>query len=396
MNDKIRVLASTSIYHAINDGSVTVIPLLLPIFKIMFNLTYTQIGIFTGGGLFLELIAQFYIGSKADGKNFQTLLSLGILLIAVSMLILTLSYNFITLFLFFLFNRFSLSFFHPVGVGWISRTFKKSKLDWAMGIQSGSADIGAFIAIGTTLFLAELTYWQFPLFLWAIIGIVGLFIAVFLSKNLDQKITTIKNENDQKTFNEKITDGINLLKNIKLLAPAFMIGGSAWGITVTYLPLLLQERTELSLPMIGLIVAVWIGFGSIVSFLYGKISSYVGRKKVIIFSYLIIGITGFMLIFIYNFIAIIGLMIIFGIAVFLAYPALFSFVSEVTHETVEGKTFGIIFTLQLGGGTVLLFLGGILSDIFGIWIPFLLLGAISMILSFFLIIFYNKPYVINS
>jgi hypothetical protein len=88
-------------------------------------------------------------------------------------------------------------------------------------------------------------------------------------------------------------------------------------------------------------------------------------------------------------------MIIFGTAVFLMFPALFSFVSEVTHETVEGKTFGIIFTLQLGGGTVLLFLGGILSDIFGIWIPFLLLGSISMIIAIILIIFYRKPYVIK-
>ena len=78
------------------------------------------------------------------------------------------------------------------------------------------------------------------------------------------------------------------------------------------------------------------------------------------------------------------------------YPTLFSFISEITHESIEGRTFGIIFTLQLGGGTTLLFIGGILSDLIGIWMPFFLLGIISLILSVFLILYYNKPYAINS
>jgi len=34
-----------------------------------------------------------------------------------------------------------------------------------MGIQSGCADIGAFIAIATTLYLTEMKGWAFPFFL---------------------------------------------------------------------------------------------------------------------------------------------------------------------------------------------------------------------------------------
>ena len=56
---------------------------------------------------------------------------------------------------------------------------------------------------------------------------------------------------------------------------------------------------------------------------------------------------------------------------------MFSFVSEVTPKDVEAKTFGYISTLQLGGATVLLFLGGVFSDIWGIWTPFVLLGVCS-------------------
>ena len=141
---------SVSLYHALNDGSVAVIPILFPVLKSLFSLNYTQIGIITGGGLILTLIAQLFIGRIADGKNFSTLLSMGILLVGISMLLLTKSSDFFTLVLFILVLRLASSFFHPVGVGLVSRVFKRDHLDQAMGIQSGCADIGALLAISTT------------------------------------------------------------------------------------------------------------------------------------------------------------------------------------------------------------------------------------------------------
>ena len=396
IKDENNILTTVATYHALNDGSVAVIPILFPIFKSIFNLTYTQVGVITGGGLLLTLISQLIIGRKADGKDFRTLLSVGILLISISLLLLTQSRNFFSLFLLILFIRFSSSFFHPIGVGWISRTFKKIKLDWAMGIQSGGADIGAFVAVATTLYLTELTFWQFPLFLWSMLCVIGLFFGILLTKNIRETVSKVKYEHKKQTFKQALTEGLNFLKNIKILVPAIMISGASWGIIITYLPLLLQERTNLSLSLIGLLVAVWLGVGSIASFSYGTISKYLGRKKIIIFSYLSLGIIGIFLTTITNVQIILGMMVLLGIAVFITYPALFSFISEITHESIEGRTFGIIFTLQLGGGTALLLIGGILSDLIGIWMPFFLLGIISLILTVFLILYYHKPYAINS
>ena len=91
-------------------------------------------------------------------------------------------------------------------------------------------------------------------------------------------------------------------------------------------------------------------------------------------------------------IILLGIMILLGVAVFLTYPALFSFVSEVTHESVEGWTFGLTFTFQTGGGAIILFFGGALSDLFGIWISFALLGTLSLIFSILLLLNYRKPF----
>jgi FSR family fosmidomycin resistance protein-like MFS transporter len=395
MNEKKRVLLTVSIYHALNDGTIAAIPILFPVFKEFYNLSYTQVGIITGTSLLVHLIAQLLIGHYSDGKNSRTILTLGILLISLSMLLLTQTIGFITLLLFLIFQRFSASFFHPIGVGWVSRTFKKFKLDWAMGIQSGSADVGAFIAILTTLYLTEIKDFEFPLYLWAIAGSITVLLGLYITKDIDEKHLTVKILKNEKSLKDALINGLKILKKIKLLIPAFMISGSAWGVIITYLPLLLDEKTALSLTQIGIIVAIWIGIGSIASFCYGRIQNIVGRRNVIILSYLTIGITCILLSYFTNIIIIILIMILLGITVFITYPTLFSFVSEITDKKTEGWTFGIVFTMQLGGGTLLLFLGGFFSDIFGIWIPFMMLGLSSMVLAILLIINYRKPIVIR-
>ena len=396
MKEKNRILSTVCIYHALNDGSVVAIPILFPVLKSLFSLNYTQIGIITGGGLILTLIAQLLIGRIADGKNFATLLTTGLLLVGISMLLLTQSSDFFTLVVFILVLRLASSFFHPVGVGWVSRIFKRDRLDWAMGIQSGCADIGAFIAISTTLYLTEMKGWSFPLYVWAMLCVIGVLIGVFLTQHLNDECVVVKKEEKKQNIKDAFIEGFQLVKKIKLLAPAFMISGSAWGVTITYLPLLLSERTSLSLPLIGVLVAVWIGIGSIASFSYGRIASLLGRKRVILCCYLTMGVMGFFLTYFTNIIVLIGIMLLLGVSTFLTYPALFSIISEATHESVEGRTFGIIFTLQLSGGTALLFFGGVLADIFGIWIPFAILGALSFILASMLIINYRKPMVAST
>ena len=392
MNEKNRVLAATSIYHAINDGSVSVIPILFPIFKDLFGLTYTQVGVVTGTGLLVTLGGQLYIGRVSDGKNFSTLLSTGILITSAALLLLTQSYDFISLLILIILLRIGLSFFHPIGVGWISRTFKTERLDWAMGIQSGFADIGAFLAIATTLYIAEQTTWQLPLFLWAILGILGLFVAIAFTRKLHHTITTVPNSNQQQNIRETLAEWHQILKNIKLLVPAFMLSGAAWGTTLTYLPLLLDERTSLSLSVIGILAALWIGVGSIASFFYGSICERLKRKNVIILAYFTMGFMGLLLTFIVNVYALILIMMLLGLASFLTFPALFSFVSEVTHESKEGHTFGLMFTLQLGTGTALLFISGALADIIGIWIPFGILGVFSLVVALLLLTNYRKPF----
>jgi FSR family fosmidomycin resistance protein-like MFS transporter len=392
MKQQGRILSTVSLIHAINDGSVSVISILFPIFKDLFQLSYTQIGFITGGGLFITLIAQLFLGRIADGKNVNSFLLTGLLLTSVSLLLLSFSNGFITLLFLVFFMRFATSFFHPIGIGWISRTYKKGRLDWAMGIQSGFADLGAFLAILTTLSIAQLTSWKIPLYGWACICLFGLLMSLALTHQLTKESIIVPKPKQKHNAKEMASDAFKRIRGIRLLIPAFIISGGSWGVFITYFPLRLNEQTTLSLPVIGFLVALWIGVGSVTSLAYGKIRSYIHRKKLLVLSYITIGFLSLSLVFFVHIVVLIGVMILLGVAVFLTYPALFSFVSEVTHESVEGWMFGITFTFQTGGGAIILFLGGVLSDLFGIWIPFALLGVLSLLLSLVLLYNYRKPF----
>jgi MFS family permease len=263
-----------------------------------------------------------------------------------------------------------------------------------MGIQSGFADIGAFFATITTLYLANIYSWDFPLLLWSFIAALGVLIGILITKNLNEQLCLVKNIKTKKQGLKVIYEFYFLLKQMKFLIPGFIVSGAAWGVTITFLPFLLVDRTTLSLSLIGALVSVWIGIGSITSFFYGDIKTLLGRRTAITLAYLTIGIVGVGLAFFTNEIILLVFMILLGISVFITYPALASFISEVTHESSEGRTFGIVFTLQLGGGTVISFVSGVISDFFGIWSPFLLLGGLSLGVTFLFLLNYKRPLIV--
>jgi MFS family permease len=270
--------------------------------------------------------------------------------------------------------------------------FKKERLDWAMGIQSGSADIGAFFGIIITPFVVSIFGWRESTYLWAFITAIALSLGLLLTRKLTREFLqgTITTEPFQGTY---IQTAVAFMKQIKWLLPGIILSGAAWGVILIYLPLLLDAQTDLSLPLIGGLVGLWVATGSLISFFYGWLSDHVGRKQILILSYLLLGICSMLVIsstiLTLLIIAIIGL----GIAAFLSFPALFSFISQVTDGSKEGRSFGIVFTLTLTGGTIVQFIDGILADIVGVWAPFAVLAGAGGILGCSYLLRFHQPFI---
>ncbi len=385
-----KILSTVCLYHGLNDASVAVIPLLIPIFRVQFDLSYTQIGIVTGSALAINLVAQLLIGRRSEYWNPRWALSFGIFLMAIGLFLLSTSFDFLSLVAFMIIARLAASFFHPIGVGWISKTFRKSRLDWAMGVQSGFADIGACIAMASTLFLASVWFWQLPLYLFAGFCFFGVIVGVLTTRGVVEE--NIKKEKNQTSLKHFFGEDIEFLSRVKLLIPAFIISGAGWNVTITYLPLLFDEKTALSLSVIGLLMAVWVGMGSIVSFYFGRITDTFGRWKVMVGAYLLFGVACFVVTLTGTLVALLAIMVLLGISIFLTYPALFSYVTELSAGK-QRRDFAMVFTLQLGGGTILAFVSGWLADLLGIQMPFVLMGTLS--LSLFVLLACNHRWLKN-
>ena len=89
-----------------------------------------------------------------------------------------------------------------------------------------------------------------------------------------------------------------------------------------------------------------------------------------------------------------------GSALFLTYPALFSFVSESSHRRLQGAAFGLVFGFQLVGGAIGVYLAGVLANAFGsnaatqTSIPFLFAGSLG--LAGFIALLAARPRVANA
>jgi len=129
----------------------------------------------------------------------------------------------------------------------------------------------------------------------------------------------------------------------------------------------------------GLFMAVWIGIGTVTTYLFGSISRRLGRGKAFkvgfagaSLSLLIIGLSP------RSGIAALALFV-FGIFLFLIFPSLQSFVGNTCPETRQPQAFSLVSNLQLLAGAVISLLAGFLSDRFGISSPFIVMGAVGSV-----------------
>jgi len=390
---QIRVLTAVSLYHAANDGALTIVPILLPLLRDLFSLSYTQIGIITSAGLFMTLVGQLILGHLADGRNTRTMLSIGIVLIIVTLPLISQAQGFLSLLVLVVLLRFAASFFHPIGVGWISRVFKTERLDWAMGVQSGSADIGAFFGIVLTPVVVSLVGWEEATFFWAGVAAIMLLMGLLVTRGLVGTFVVASVDSVDDVQGSFVSTVWVFMRQIRWLLPGIVLSGAAWGVILTYLPLLLDAQTNLSLPVIGGLVGLWVAVGSLVSFFYGWLCDHVGRKQVLILSYVLLGVCGVVIISVMSFWVLVVCVVGLGVAAFLSFPALFSFISEVTDGSREGRSFGIVFTLTLTGGTVMQFVDGVLADVWGIWAPFAILSVLGFVLAAVFTLRFHHPYV---
>lgn len=360
-----RILLSASIFHGLNDAATVTVPMIFPLlFSQNYIITkYAHIGILSNLGLLTTMIFQLIIANYAHRHEYRHMLFISLAGISLSLALITLAWSFGTLLVLYLVMRVFTSFYHSVGVATVSISHPDKALDFAMGVQSGSGNLGVFIAFMGSGFLAQSLGWKAPLMtlslILVVLGAAGFFFA---------RKTSTRSQHIQPL---ESASWIQAVKETSVYFPGFVFGGTCWVTAVFYAPSLFHHRFVVSLGQTGLYLALWIAIGTVMPYLYGYLCQMMGRRKIIL-----VGIWGStFLLFLIGISPIkelaVASLILFGAFLFMIYPALQSEVGNRVSARIQTQAFSITANVQMLAGAVVSLIAGFLSDAYGIHSPFI-------------------------
>ncbi len=371
---KKRILLSASLFHALTDAASIITPMVFPLLLAQNFLikNYSQIGILSNLGLLTSLVVQFLVVRISFRTEYRTLMILSGLGLCVSMAITPFARSYGMLLAFFLFMRVASSFYHPIVIAWVSKSRAGSgrELDDAMGIQSGSGNLGVGLAYLTVGFLAQSWGWKTPLYVWAVFGLVLAGLGSWALRGVSSK--------SEERPSLKPADWKRSLVAIKRFVPGFFFGGAGWSVAVYYAPSILHNKFGIPMGQTGLFLALWIGLGTVTGYGYGIWSRRFGRKTVFLTSLGGAAAALFLLGFApTKALAVIGLLA-FGGFLLMTYPSLHTFVGSTVPASGQTMAFSWVSNIQLISGALVTLVSGLLSDVVGIAFPFVFTGVLTV------------------
>jgi MFS family permease len=378
---KKQILLSASLFHALNDAATVVTPMIFPIlYSRRFILSsYAQIGLLSNLGLLVSFVFQFYVVHLSCRYEYRRLMLLSFLGICASMALIPFATSFGALLAFFLLLRLFTTFYHPIIIAWIStsRAGSGQELDDAMGIQSGSGNLGVLLAFLSVGYLAQRWTWTTPLYVWTALAVVLGTLGMLAIRGVSSRSETVPRLSAASWWKS--------LVGIKRYIPGFFFGGVGWSVVIYYAPSLLNHRFQVPMGATGLYLALWVGLGTVTGYGYGLWSRRLGRRNVFllslaggIVSLFVIGLAG------HRALAVAGILT-YGGFLLMTYPSLHTFVGSTVPTEGQRLAFSWVSNIQMLSGAVVSLLSGFLSDRFGIQAPFLFTGALSLaIFAFYL------------
>jgi MFS family permease len=374
-----KILGSVSVFHLFNDASVVALPTIYPILYSQGLLIkrYADIGTMIFVGLVVSILFHFFVGHWAKGRHYRLLLVLDDLVVGLFLLLTPLAKNYLALIFLYVGVRIGSSIYHPVGISWITHTFRGKNFDRAMGIQSASGDVGVLAAFLGTGYLAQSFGWTNPLYVWGVLCITAAIAGCILSRG-----TADGGEH------EKVEEPVSWRETFHdqryLILPA-LLSGISWGITLAYGPSLLNHKLGAPMSITGLILGCWIGAGTIASLMYGKVVRRIGRYGAIVLGCVLTAVTTCIIGFSTNLALSAVLMAAFGWSLFLTFPALLTLVGSIAKSKNRTAAFSLNANIQILGNAAFTFVAGFMSDAWGINTPFFLLGAVAIVIAVYVL-----------
>jgi len=371
--------------HMMNDGTVFLLPTVLPLVVIEYGFSYTVAGFIVAIIPLCLGIFQTPIGGLTDRLPNTLLLRGGILIVAAGAFMVGLVPSLFIPGLFVI--GFGGSFYHPAGYAYTSKIVKNSSSGAALGLQSSSGDCGTLIAFLTAGSLVILAGWRGVFVTWAALCVASFAISSFFLKEEQYSVTPMQSVGavstvmpstaattpaitpvplSEETSAPRRKSALSLLKkkDAILILILFAILGAVQRLLQSYLP---SEFFIVgsSLTISDDLTAILTGAGILGGLLVGRlVDRYEGRnvsmfmfasstlvlvamfevaQSQIVFASLLIAAVGF---------AVAGL-----------YPVYYYMMRVVTSVKIVGVSYGLLLSVGMLSGIVSITVGGYLINI---------------------------------
>ena len=376
--------------HIVMHWYQNLFPLILPYFKSEFGLSAVQLGSLNTIQMGIASGLMVVVAYFADTRR-----HLQIIILVSAILILGICYFGISLLPTYAWTLIwsgliglSVALWHPTAMGGLSLKFPK-KRGMALGVHGVGASIGdslSPIIVGAFIMtFAWRTVLQFHLIPIAIISIIMWRV---LSKNEVDGQNAKKNSDKNKVdFYTYWTDLKTLIKNPQALSVTIsnaLISGARVAV-LTFLPIYLFDTLGFSSLKMGVYLALQFAMGAISQPIMGILSDRVGRKVILVPSFLILGVRYLLIGSTQNDIL---LGIIIGILGAFFYPILNiaqAAIMDVGSKDIQSTTMGVSGLVGWPAILVSPIIAGLLVDKFNIEMAFIFAGVISLVSTLILV-----------
>ena len=376
-----RILYLVSLNHATNDGSVYLLSSLFPIVLALFNISVFQVGIIVALGYFVNILFQPVVGHYSEGRDPGRLLAIGISIVTVSVISFVFATGFLSLLASVILLRLGSSFFHPVGISTISKSYGGPRLQKSMGFQSAFGNIGVLLVflISAPLYLA--VGWRATFIVFAIWTLADVVLTLTFLRGRYPAAS-----DDPQTPSSSKPQTKRTIPLFFVLA-AFISGGS-YAVILNFANIFLGTRAHLDVSQANLIVSAFIAFASLGAIATGGWTRFVPTNVLLAISYVVASgsIAAFTLLSGNAILATITLLAT-GFSISATYPLTYTELSRYLGSIGQqsGRSFGVLSSGQTIGASILGLASGYVSQFLSLEVSFgsvailALIGSVSAV-----------------
>jgi len=357
--------------HAVEHILSASLPPLYVMIKDNLGLSYTEVGLLSTVRQTAAGLVQAPAGLTVDRMGARKPLTLGFLLVSLSLLLSSWAPTFAILLLIQGLSGLGSAAFHPATYAIVSRIGGEGKVGKRMSIHTFGGFAGTTISFALVAFLGSRLGWRQALM---ILSIPGFVVSVLFWKlfNMDERPAAAAKQETTSGTGKGIAPGIAALIGITTVNGMFARGLSS------FMPVFLSAAYGMSVTRAGLYSTIMTGTGCVGLLIGGSLADKYPKAAIIATSSVLMSATSLMLAGTTLTTAMLaGVLVFSGLAQYISNPSQTSLVTEFASAESRGSLFGMTFAASFLGGSVVTIVAGWMADTWGIRSIFVFLAALA-------------------